>query len=140
MAKSYQSNEHGRFEVDVIGRNIIRVDAEGPYNLPIFARYHEQLVSIVNEIDGPWHHMSVLRGESIFTPEVSEALVAHMQWWTENNCVSDAVIWVDAKGTQISQNQLQKIYDTLKINGRFFTDMEEALSWTRKQVAINSCY
>lgn len=124
--------EHGAFDLRVMGGNIIYVDAEGPFNVEAFAHYHKRLEKKVATLSvSKWRHVAVLRGLCAFTPEVMEVLVEHMKWRSSVGCKSDAVAWIDAEGVMITEAQLRRVYDDNGVEYAFFKNIDEAINWTK---------
>lgn len=124
--------EHGEFDLSLLEGDMVYLEAEGPFNIEIFSRYHESLSLIVEQLNGrPWKNVSTLKGLCTFTPEVIAAIDDHIKWRVSVGCISDAVAWVDAEGQLITEAQLKHSFEQAGLTYAFFDSSKEALKWTR---------
>lgn len=73
--------EHGTFSLTLLPNNIVVVDAKGPWNIEAIDHYHNDVAAIVSRFAGnPWHHIAILRCETVFIPQVVARLEQHFLW------------------------------------------------------------
>lgn len=125
--------EHGFFDLKLYDSGIVFIDATGPFNLEIYKRYHQELEALLASMSKTsWHQISTLRGLTTFSPEVINGLKDHIKWSKCQGNVSQAIVFQEAQGAEITQSQLQKIYQELHLAHGFFDNFEEALAWTKQ--------
>ncbi|WP_207613409.1 hypothetical protein [Alteromonas sp. 5E99-2] len=77
--------QHGVYEIVKID-NFIIVWAEGPWNIETVMNYHKGIVSAIESVGTkPWYYVSIVKGESLFTPEASELFSTICQRLSEHS-------------------------------------------------------
>lgn len=129
--------EHGTFSLTLLPNNIIVADAKGPWNIEAVDHYHNDVAAIVNEFAGnPWHHIAILRCETVFIPQVIARLEQHFLWRKQNNVQSDTTILTDSSSKNISKQQITQIFEKLEMTHFFAIDLDTALQQIAKLKAV----
>lgn len=64
--------QHGVYEILQID-NFIVVWAEGPWNIEAVKNYYQGMLAAVKSLNNkPWYYVSIVKGDSLFTPEAGE--------------------------------------------------------------------
>jgi hypothetical protein len=59
-------------------KNVLLVDAQGPFNEVIAEKYHNDIKDVTEKMGGePWGSLITLRGNNIFTPDTEQQLKKH---------------------------------------------------------------
>lgn len=120
--------EHGTYKIKSYPNNIVVADAKGPWNFNTVKNYHDDMEKLVQEFNGnPWHFIAILRGETLFIPEVVECLERHIIWRSKNNVASDTIILCESFNTSISKEQIYKTHNKLGLKVEFANSLTEAL-------------
>lgn len=124
-----QASAHGRYHIEQQD-NILFVDAQGPFNDIIAAKYHHDITKITEQMSQvPWGSLITFRGNTIFTPDAEEQLKKTTQHRQEKGMVAIAVVILNSANADMQQMQLQRIYQDCGIDFHVFSESESAKTW-----------
>lgn len=122
-------NEHGEFTSRIISDNIILTDAIGAWNFQSLLSFQKTIRPLIESFNGQhWKHISVLRGETLFIPEVEKEIIKYLFWSKSKNQIRDTYILKYSNSAALSKMQLEKIFKIVNTPIYFADSVEEALN------------
>lgn len=120
---------HGRYVIEQ-KKNILLVDAQGPFNEVTVEKYHQDIKQLTEKMSGePWGSLITFRGNSIFTPDAEQQLRETTQYRQKKGMIAIAVVILNSAYADMQQMQLQRIYHDCQIEFHVFSDSESATDW-----------
>lgn len=122
--------EHGDY---VVGRSkqLVLFSGRGPWNDETMRRGSRETGLIIKQIDKtkPWGQISYLSGESIMPPSTFSAFIKQIIIRKENGMTALAVVIKDSNIINTIKSQLTQAYDSVDIEHKFLSGVDEALDW-----------
>lgn len=114
-----------------IERNILIVDAGGPFNDQTMKRYRADIVEAIQSLSGEkWQQIVTVNETTIFTPEgliVLEQSVANRK--SLGLSYSAVVLTTKTKHQSLIKHQLSQCYNNVGVEHGYFDSLTEALSY-----------
>lgn len=120
---------HGSYVIEQ-QKNILLVDAQGPFNEVTAEKYHQDIKQVTESMSGePWGSLITFRGNSIFTPEAEQQLKETTQYRQKKGMIAIAVVILNSAYADMQQMQLQRIYHDCEIAFHVFSNSNSASDW-----------
>lgn len=120
---------HGSYSIEQ-QKNILLIDAQGPFNDVVTERYHEDIKLITKQMrHAPWASLVSFKGNGVFTPDAENNLIETTQYREQNGMIAVAAVILNSAYADILQMQLQRIYQSCNIQFNFFSDTKNAKKW-----------
>ena len=125
-------NSHGDFKIE-IDKDVIVIDAWGPWNQEFFTQFHQQLYTVVHQLTVDiYGALVVIHGQGL---PVNDAIDEHIAFLSQGNVTALAVDLSCCSTAGLSQDVFSKIYTQSKLNFKFFDDNQAAKAWLAQQLS-----
>jgi hypothetical protein len=111
-----------------VNKNIICIDAAGPWNLEFFKQMHRELYQIViDQVDiNNFAILLVLRGDSF---AAQDGLDYHLYRVQNSPTTALAITTKHSIAPQLTQDVFAKVYDKAGLENQCFDDVDDAIAW-----------
>ena len=129
MESGYE--RHGDFKIK-IDKNVILIDAWGPWNQEFFTQFHRQLYLAVHQLTVDiYGALVVIHGQGL---PVNDAIDDHIAFLRQGNVRALAVDLSCCSTAGLSKDVFSKIYTQSELNFEFFDDNQAAKKWLTQQL------
>lgn len=119
--------------------NILRVEAQGPFDEVVINQYLADIKTLIEDIKHrPWATIAVFSGKGVFTPDAEQALIDITRHRAKNNMVAIATVFKESYQADLQQIQLARIYQSCNLAHNFFSNEQYAEAWLAEFLAENS--
>lgn len=126
--------EHGTYTIK-IEDNILLVDAQGPFNEVILARYQRDMKAVCQQLNGQlWASLVTYYGGGVFTPEAEEGIIEITKYRIKHGMVANASVIINSNHADLQQMQLHRIYQAADITFHVFSEVDQAKSWLKDYI------
>ena len=130
---SSQFSSHGICDFSV-SKNIITIDAKGPWNLEFFHQMHQDLWHIIcNQVNRECYSIFlILRGDALAT---SDGLDFHLAQVSRGSAKAIAIDLTYCASPTMTKETFSKLYTAAKLKNKAFNNNEEeAYLWLKQQM------
>lgn len=121
--------QQGQFQIRR-DKNILVVDAHGPFSEETSQQYVDQMYKSCDEFNGePWGLLITFYGKSVFTPDVEQALIDVTKYRMERGMIANASVIINSSSADIQQMQLRRVYQSCNLTFHVFSDLVSAKRW-----------
>lgn len=120
---------HGEFTIRSY-ENIIRVDAQGPWNVECTTEYVRQLKVRMRDIAKPFGVLMISHGQPILGPDGEEVLRSSVRERVALGCKAQATVLLEpSKTVEVARSQYARVYVPEGLNHAIFRAIAPAAQW-----------
>lgn len=119
---------HGEYRVRV-EKNMLLVEAKGPFNSEVVANYTADMALAVKQVTAPWCQLVILHQEGLFTLDAEKQMYSTISTRKDLGMSASAIVIIGASARFAIEMQISRIYNDLQVKHQYFDNEEEARVW-----------
>jgi len=125
---------HGEYRISV-EKNMLLVEAKGPFNSEIVASYTTDMALAVKQVVAPWSQLIVLHQEGLFTPSAEKQMYSTIRARKDLGMCASGIVIIGAIARFAIEMQISRIYNDLQVKHQYFDNEKEARDWLLEVVS-----
>jgi len=121
---------HGEYRI-VNEKNMLLVEAKGPFNSEIVANYAADMELAVQQVVAPWVQLIILHQEALFTPDAERQMYRTISKRKALGMSASAIVIIGASARFAIELQISGIYNDLQVRHQYFDNQKAARDWLK---------